>query len=126
MATNEYDALIVDKVEAKDLLQAVQVEQLPVERVKIPLDDLSKVAVVSWRRDSPLSPQPLPSRNLACAVLQAKKTGVRHLFIDIVSVNQQLPGDELMQQVLMFSVLYKTLPVIAAYDEINEDWKISS
>lgn len=74
MATNEYDALIVDKVEAKDLLQAVQVEQLPVERVKIPLDDLSKVAVVSWRRDSPLSPQPLPSRNLAAShVLSSKR-----------------------------------------------------
>lgn len=31
-----------------------------------------------------------------------------------------------MQQVLMFSVLYKTLPVIAAYDEINEDFELTT
>ncbi|KAL7900258.1 hypothetical protein HDV63DRAFT_370696 [Trichoderma sp. SZMC 28014] len=116
----EWPALVVDLVDAAHLLQVSTVRELPVERVKIPFEDLSKVAIVSWRWGSA---QCLPSVNLACALLEAKKTGIRHLFIDIVSIDQHLTGDELIQKVLAFSMLYTCIPVIAAYDEAGGNFE---
>lgn len=51
---------------------------------------------------------------------------IRHLFIDIISIDQQPEGIDLIQQVMAFSVLYRTIPVIAAYDEVEEDFKIKT
>lgn len=116
-------ALNVDHVEPQLLMYADTIEQLPVEYVKPPFNDLSKVAVVSWRRDGTRS---LPSRNLTCAVLQAKKMQIQHLFIDIISVDQKLQGINIIQQVMAFSVLYKTIPVIVAYDELEEDFELTT
>lgn len=48
--------------------------------------------------------------------------GVRYLFIDIISINQQLRGDDLIEHVVAFTVLFKTIPVIAAYDKIGENF----
>lgn len=116
-------ALNVDHVEAEFLMYANTIEQLPVEYVKTSFNDLSKVAVVSWRRDGTRA---LPSRNLACAVLQAKKMHIRHLFIDVISIDQTLQGIYLIQQVMAFSVLYKIIPVIVAYDELEEDFELTT
>ena len=72
------------------------------------------------------------SRGLACAALQVKKKKkkkkkkhIRYLFIDVISINQTLQGIYLIQQVMAFSVLYKIIPVIVAYDELEEDFELT-
>lgn len=71
------------------------------------------------------------SRGLACAVLQVKKKKkkkkhIRYLFIDVISIDQTLQGIYLIQQVMAFSVLYKIIPVIVAYDELEEDFELTT
>ncbi|ETS79331.1 hypothetical protein PFICI_09184 [Pestalotiopsis fici W106-1] len=46
--------------------------------------------------------------------------GIQYLFIDAISIDQSLQGDELVKQVIAFSTLYGTIPVIAAYDKADE------
>jgi hypothetical protein len=118
---SEFRALVVDAVDETHLpcgttLGDVSGPDLPVQLVKLPVDDLSHVAVLSWRWDTEQQAQ--PSRNLLSAIRQAKQMGVRYLFIDIISINQQLSGDALIEHVVAFTVLFKTIPVIAAYDKI--------
>jgi hypothetical protein len=49
--------------------------------------------------------------------------GIRHLFIDFISIDQKLRGDDLLKQVVAFSTLFKTVPVIAAYDKSGDDFR---
>ena len=56
------------------------------------------------------------------AIRQAKKMGIKYLFIDAISIDQALRGDQLLQQIVAFSALYKTIPVIAAYDKRGDDF----
>jgi hypothetical protein len=91
---------------------------LPKQLVKLPVDDLSQIAVLSWHWDGENHVQ--GSRNVMCAVRQAKKTGVRYLFIDVISIDQRLSQDDLLKQVAAFSMLYTTIPVIAAYDTTDD------
>jgi hypothetical protein len=93
----------------------------PTALVEVPVDDLTQVAVVSWRWDG--DKQGRGSRNIASAIRYAKTLGIRYLFIDLVSVDQKLSGDDLLRQVIAFSTLFKTIPVIAAYDEIGEEFR---
>ncbi|KAL8381933.1 hypothetical protein RB595_005947 [Gaeumannomyces hyphopodioides] len=127
---SEFLALVVDEVNEKGLFHGVGAgcvgratanSRLPVRLVKLPVDDGSKVAVLSWRWDGDLEVH--GSKNIASAIHQAKKMGIRYLFVDIVSIDQCLPGDALMEQVVAFSSLYKTIPVIAAYDKDGEDFE---
>ncbi|KAL8352973.1 hypothetical protein RB601_003023 [Gaeumannomyces tritici] len=124
-AISEFKALMVDEVNEKDLFHGVGLGRamgtghLPLRLVKLPVDDVSKVAVLSWRWDGDLEVR--GSKNIAIAVHQAKKMGVRYLFIDLVSIDQCLSGDALMEQVVSFSSLYSTITVIAAYDKDGEN-----
>lgn len=117
-ALAECRALVVDEVDDEALLRGVDPDLLPVQVLKLPVEDVSLAAVLSWRWDGDLKAQ--GSRNVASAVRQAKKMGVRYLFVDAISINQHLAGDALIEQVMAFSTLYKTLPVIAAYDNVDE------
>ena len=49
-------------------------------------------------------------------ILVAKKVEVQYLFVDIISIDQQLKSDALIEQVMEFSTLYTSIPVIVAYD----------
>ncbi|KAL8408599.1 hypothetical protein RB594_007151 [Gaeumannomyces avenae] len=125
-AIAEFKALVVDEVNEKDLFhgvglvgRAMGTGHLPLRLVKLPVDDVSKVAVLSWRWDGDLEVH--GSKNIAMAVHQAKKMGVRYLFIDLVSIDQCLSGDALIEQVVSFSSLYSTITVIAAYDKYGEN-----
>ncbi|RYP46190.1 hypothetical protein DL768_007585 [Monosporascus sp. mg162] len=125
MSTPNVLGLVVDKVDKSDLVWVKQQgytkwRELPTELVKLPVDDLSTVAVLSWRWDT--DEEDHVSRNILSAILQAKRMGVRHLFIDVVSIDQRLTGDELLNQVVEFSMLYRRIPVIAAYDKIGADF----
>lgn len=128
--TTEWLGLIVDEVDQHRLEWVARTgytrwRDLPTEMVKLPVDDINKVAVVSWRWDLtamyPWEPRPRYSRNILSALIYAKEAGIRHLFIDVVSIDQRLTGDDLLRQVLGFTSLYRTIPVIAAYDTISED-----
>jgi len=124
---SEFRALVVRKADVNEILRdvgpgsAAGKDRLPVRLVKLPIKDVSKVAVLSWRWDADLKSQ--GSRNVASAVYQAKKMGIRYLFIDAISIDQSLPGDALLKQVVVFSALYRTIPVIAAYDKVGEDFE---
>jgi hypothetical protein len=126
-STSEFQAVVVDKVDENDLLRGTDTagpspgQPLPVAPVKLPVDDLSQIAILSWRWDG--DNQGRGSRNIASAIRQAKKLGIRYLFIDMISIDQNLSGDALLEQVVAFSTLYKTIPVIAAYDKIGEDFR---
>jgi len=68
----------------------------------------------------------LSARDGACQIRGsriAKQKSIRYLFIDAVSIKQNLDGDGLIKRVAEFSALYKTIPVIAARDEIGEDYE---
>ena len=98
---------------------------LPTRRVQLPVDDISCTAILSWRWD--IDERSGVSRNVRNAIRQAKQMGIRHLFVDLISVDQSLRGDELLRDVVAFSAQYERLPVIAAYDDITlksrNDWR---
>ena len=73
--------------------------------------------MVSWRWDG--TDRMVGSRNVFCAIYQARKLGIEYLFIDVISIDQRLSGDELIRNVIEFSKLYKSVQVIAAYDELG-------
>ncbi|EPE36726.1 hypothetical protein GLAREA_08889 [Glarea lozoyensis ATCC 20868] len=82
--------------------------------VPLPIET-SSVAVLSWRWDGDHKGR--GSRNILRAVIYAKQVGIRYLFIDVVSIDQSLEGDELIKQVMLFSTLYTTVPVLVAYQK---------
>jgi hypothetical protein len=97
--------------------------ELPVSRTQLPVDDISKVAVLSWRWD--LDERTGASANVSAAIHLAKQRGIQRLFLDKVSIDQGLSGDALLEQVVAFSTLYKDLPVIAAYDNTTESFRFT-
>ncbi|KAI3571039.1 hypothetical protein IWW34DRAFT_812046 [Fusarium oxysporum f. sp. albedinis] len=90
----------------------------PVQKIKLPVDNLSDIAIVSWRWDS--KDGIWGSRNIFHVIRQARRIGIRYLLIDCISVNQSLSENELLTEVVAFSTLYKTIPVIAAYDTVDD------
>jgi len=96
---------------------------LSTRSVHLPFEDPSQVAVLSWRWD--VDERTGVSRNVASAIRQAKQMGVRYLFIDFVSIDQELRGDELLREVVAFSALFRCLPVIAAYDKDGDNFRMT-
>ncbi|KAK4168197.1 hypothetical protein QBC43DRAFT_309853 [Cladorrhinum sp. PSN259] len=115
----EFKALVVNEVNETDLLDGNGLASPPVEMIRLPIENVSEVAVLSWRWDGDLKTS--GSRNISYAVYQAKRTGVRYLFVDVVSIDQGLSGQALIEQVLAFASFYRTVPVILAYDEGDQD-----
>ena len=73
-----------------------------------------RTAVLSWRWD--IDSEEGFSANIWLALRLAKQLRIRHLFMDLVSVDQNLGGDALLNEVVAFSDLYQRLPVIVTYD----------
>lgn len=96
--------------------------ELPTELVSTAKRNL---AVVSWRWDvAPLfawEPRPAFSRNLLSALRYARRAGITHLLVDVVSIDQTLAGPALVRQVVAFTALYRSVLVIAAYDTLGEN-----
>ncbi|KAK4199503.1 hypothetical protein QBC40DRAFT_265859 [Triangularia verruculosa] len=91
---------------------------VPTKLVSFPFENISEHAVLSWRWDGDL--KTWGSKNIALALHQAKRMGVRYQLMDLVSVDQTLSGEALIQQVVAFSSLYQSIPVIAAYNTEEE------
>jgi hypothetical protein len=100
----EYRAINIDAIVLTHLKGGILVRDLPTRSVQLPVDDISKIAVLSWRWDFDHKER---SRNLASAVKYARSVDIRYLFADIISLDQSLDPLDLIQQVLAFSVLYK-------------------
>ena len=75
----------------------------------------NETAVLSWRWDRDENSG--RSRNLALVLKHAQETGVRHLFVDLISIDQNQPRELLLRDVVALANLYASIPVIAAYDE---------
>ncbi|KAK4460399.1 hypothetical protein QBC42DRAFT_181050 [Cladorrhinum samala] len=115
-----YNAIVIDDVDETALLRGSGLrsinhpDRLPLKQVAAPF---LNAAVLSWRWDGIITEKHQSSRNVASAIRHAKNTNtIRYLFVDQVSIDQSLPAEKLLQQVASFSTLYKTIPVIAAYD----------
>ncbi|KAF4635817.1 hypothetical protein G7Y89_g2282 [Cudoniella acicularis] len=134
--STEWRALVIDKVNEEELMRGasrrdVAAHGLPTQTVRLPAEDNSQVSVLSWRWDG--EHRAYGSQNVLCAVRIAKQMGIHYLFIDVVSIDQNLSGEEFLRQVMEFSTLYSTIQVIAAYDiaevrfrnTINRPWIVS-
>jgi hypothetical protein len=104
------NALLVDEVDEDALRWSPERAgewraALPVESVRLPVEDVDRCAVLSWRWD--VQSDDGFSPNAWLAVRRAKQLGVRGLFMDVVSINQALTGDELLLEVVAFSELYR-------------------
>ncbi|KAE8320522.1 hypothetical protein BDV39DRAFT_211592 [Aspergillus sergii] len=121
--TSEFKALVVDEIDEESLVHGEQLgratKPAPVRLVKITAENMSQMAILSWRWDGDLH----SSRNIASAVHLAKAMSIKYLFIDQISIDQTLDGDALIERVLAFSTMYKTITVIAAYDKADEDFE---
>lgn len=118
-AASEWLALDVKDIDEKKLLPGVigkdgMQPHLPTQIVRIPFENPDQVAVVSWRWDGDL--QTKGSRNIASVINVAKQRGIRYIFIDIISIDQNLPAKDLIKQVAAFSALYTNITVLVAYD----------
>lgn len=98
------------------------IERLPRELITPPFDT-ERMAVLSWRWDLIETPQQA-SRNVYVAIQEALGQGMDYLFMDMVSIDQTLEGDSLIQEVVAFSELYAHLPVMATYDKADttDEW----
>jgi hypothetical protein len=118
----EFCAIEIDRIDPDSIsLGASRADtgpsMLPTSVVRLPVGDPSAVAVLSWRWD--VLDGTRSSRNASLAIAQAARMGVRHLFMDVVSIDQGLRGAELMRAVVEFSALYSRIPVLAAYDQVG-------
>ncbi|CAO2649122.1 Nn.00g100710.m01.CDS01 [Neocucurbitaria sp. VM-36] len=113
----QYLAVDVGAVDSTKLKGGIRICSLPTCLVQPSLEKSSHVAVLSWRWDFEHDAFQEPSRNIACAIRYAKRKGIRYLFIDIISLDQDLPAQELIPQVALFGTLYETIPVVAAYED---------
>jgi hypothetical protein len=95
--------------------RGVDLSRLPVVLVANPEDLSQRAAVLSWRWDRPIYDG--RSRNVALALIHARRVGIRYLFFDLVSIDQKQPTETLLQQVVALARLYSQIPVIAAYDQ---------
>jgi len=93
----------------------LNLDRLPTVQVENPEDPSLGSAVLSWRWDR--STYEGRSRNVALALMHARRIGVRHLFFDYVTIDQNQPTELLLQDVAALSRLYSRIPVIAAYDQ---------
>jgi hypothetical protein len=121
---SEWVGLVVSRVHENDLLPAARGEimwrALPVQLVRFPVDDLSSIAILSWRWD--FDEQTKYSRNLLCAIRRhAKQSGVQFLFIDVISIDQSLDENKLLEQVVAFSTLYRTK--YPSHCCLRSDWR---
>ncbi|KAB8262972.1 hypothetical protein BDV32DRAFT_147147 [Aspergillus pseudonomiae] len=121
--SSEFMALVVDEIDEESIVHGEQLgratKPVPVRLVKITAENISHMAILSWRWDGDIH----SSRNIASAVQLAKTMSIKYLFVDQISIDQSLDGDALIERVLAFSTLYKTITVIAAYDKGDEDFK---
>lgn len=108
-----YSAIIVNAVSVEDLEGGIRVQDLPTQIIQLPWIDVSEIAILSWRWDFD---EERRSRNLTAAVKYAQSVGIRYMFADVVSIDQSLNPTEIIQHVVAFSILFETVPVIAAYD----------
>jgi hypothetical protein len=117
--TARYLAVDVAAVDMSTLEDGARISSLPTSLVQLPVKDLSRVAVVSWRWDFPPSDAASSglSVNIAHAIRYAKNHDIHFLFIDIISLDQTLSPKDLIPEVARFGKLYGTIPVIAAYDD---------
>ncbi len=99
--------------------RALILDNLPTSFISSTSYDISNMGVLSWRWD--VDPVSNSSRNAYIAFQEAKRQGVKYFFMDIVSVDQKLQDDALMQQTVDFSEIYQYLPVFAAYDKKGQD-----
>lgn len=110
-------AVDVAAVNVTSLGDGARIRSLPTRLVRLPTDDASQIAVLSYRWDFEHDASQDSSPNIVCAIRYAKSGGVQYLFVDIISLDQSLATDALMQQVARFGALYATIQVIAAYDD---------
>jgi hypothetical protein len=104
----------LDLVRLKDQLAiGGQLRDLPVRALDATNIDPSSVAILSWRWDVDESRRSL---NLELGVMEALRLNLDALFVDLISVDQSLQGDELLRAVDNFTSLFQRFPVIAAYD----------
>jgi hypothetical protein len=124
-------AVAVEQIPA-DLLDwnavraGLNLDRLPTVQLDDPEDPNHKSAALSWRWDRPLYQG--RSRNVALALLHARRYGIRHVFFDCVSVKQGQPTELVLRDVAALSRLYSRIPVIAAYDQENDDqgqWELT-
>ena len=125
MNPTEWSALVVDEISEHDLNRVAESgyttwTDLKTRTVQVTSENSSKVAVLSWRWDTDETGR--LSRNIWAALRLARQLGFHHLFVDVVSIDQRLAGSNLLREVLAFTDLYKTIPVIAAYDKIESDF----
>jgi hypothetical protein len=111
------DIQLVERITGGDYSAGLRLDRLPEANLEISSVNPSEVAVLSWRWD--IDPPTFTSMNVAISIEQAAQMGVKFLFFDLVSIDQTLRGDELIQSVANLAALYSSIPVIAAYDEKN-------
>jgi len=95
----EWRALVMNRVDENALMWATSLEEsgalsLPTKLVKLPIKDISKIAVVSWRWDGR---QALWISKYSCCSAPFQANGIEYLFIDVVSINQQQNGDDFIK-----------------------------
>lgn len=95
-------------------LGGIRLLELPTTDPIVPSGLQRNHAVLSWRWD--VDQQDNSSRNIAAAILHAIDARVDCLFIDKLSIDQSLKGIALIESVVAFSQLFRTVPVLAAYD----------
>jgi hypothetical protein len=105
----------VERITRGDYRAGLRLDRLPQAELDISSVNPSEVAVLSWRWD--IDSPTFTSTNVAISIEQAARAGVKFLFFDLVSIDQSLRGDDLMQSVANLAALYSSIPVIAAYDE---------
>ena len=96
------------------LIKPVRIADLPVVKNVMVSGHAKNQAALSWRWD--VDPKDGSSRNVAGALTYARDTGLDHLFIDVVSVDQALAGLDLARTVAEFTRLFARIPAITAYD----------
>lgn len=97
------------------------VQDIPRTRVNIHTVDTQRCRILSYRWDFSSSNC---SKNILVAIEYCIKKKLDYLFLDVVSVDQSLPRDQLIQRVAGLKSLYSTMPVIAAYDNETDDYLV--
>ena len=90
----------------------VEVSFLP--RRMVQESGFTRGAVLSWRWDRDLFEG--RSRNIALALHHAMRTEIEWLFLDLVTVDQSLSSEELLEKVSALATLYEKVPVFVAGD----------
>jgi hypothetical protein len=98
-----------------EVAKGARVKDLPTCVLHDPASRPDEAAVLSWRWD--LEAGTGRSRNVALSLKYARECGIRYLVLDLVSIDQSQPKDDLLHDVVSLANLFTSLPVIAAYDE---------